>query len=451
MTRAKWPHGGFVALFVLACPALCPGQDIFSRRIVAGLTSPVFATSAPGDPSRLWVVQQTGQIVIVNTSTSSVEGTFLNLANVSGANLITGNEQGLLGLAFAPDYVTSGKFYINYTTNNGNSTDTNGFTRVQEFKRSAGNQYQADVSTARQILQFQQPFPNHKAGWMGYSPNDGNLYIATGDGGNGWDPNNNGQSRTTFLGKMLRIDPSQNNPTNPNIHYVIPNGNPYKGNTSGFLEEIWAYGLRNPWRNSFDRVTGDLWIGDVGQAQREEVNFQGAGNGGGQNYGWRLREGFIATDNGVGGPKPPGNVDPIYDYQHNTGNFGGFAEIGGYRYRGPDLLDEVNGHISLYGTYFFADNVTEHIWTLRYVGASNVDVDLRDSTLRNAVNGGQINQISSFGEDGLGQLYVLDLGGEVFRIEGSPVPEPGSLLLLGAAGLGTAYYVNQRRKVRHNN
>lgn len=416
-----------LTLHLAAGPAAA--QGIYSDRIAAGFNQPLFAASAPGDPTRLWVVERTGNIRILNTITGAIEGTFLDVAATPNAGLITGGgEQGLLGLAFHPDYVNNGRFYTYHITNNGNGGDPNGFSRVTEFTRSAGNPYVADPNSARRILQFQQPFTNHNGGWMGFSPRDGNLYIASGDGGDANDPLNNAQNRASLLGKMLRINVNGDDFADPNINYAIPLTNPFRGNGFGFREEIWSYGLRNPWRSSFDRVTHDLWIGDVGQGAWEEVDFQAAASVGGENYGWRALEG--THDNGaVPDPPPSPRVDPVHEYSHAVG-----ASItGGYMFHGPDLLDPVNGDTLDYA-YFFADYISARIWTLRPV-MGGYDLDERTAALQNSIDGFTINNIASFAEDGFGNLYVIDYGGEVFLIRGTAVPEP-SFLLAGAAVLG---------------
>jgi len=256
-----------------------PGIDF--DQVASGLDRPVFATSAPGDSDRLFVLEQhTGEIKILDLSTKTVTGTFLTLPG----GVSTGNEQGLLGLAFHPDYATNGRFYVNFTNGSGD-------TQVQEFSRSTADT--ADASSGRNILSIDQPFSNHNAGWMGFG-HDNLLYVATGDGGSAFDPQGNSQDITNnLLGKMLRIDVNGDDfAADASRNYAIPNSNPFVGQTGD--DEIFAYGLRNPWRNSFDRQTGDLWIADVGQGQREEIDVLINGTSG-QNYGWADREGTIAS------------------------------------------------------------------------------------------------------------------------------------------------------------
>ena len=286
-----------------------------------------------------------------------------------------GGEQGLLGIAFSPD----GAFlYVNYT-------DVAGDTRIVEFAMRDGL---ADVSSRREVLAVVQPYPNHNGGNLAFGP-DGYLYVGLGDGGSGGDPQGNGQSLSTLLGKMLRIDPR---PTAQGP-YGIPPDNPFVG-APGARPEIWAYGLRNPWRYSFDRATGDLWIGDVGQSEWEEVDMQPASSSGGENYGWNGREGAhpFASDG-----LAPGWVDPVYDYSHRDG---GCVVIGGAVYRGQALP-------SLAGLYVFADVCLGVLETLR----------IDDGEVAHGQLGLSVPGISAFGEDARGELYVLSLEGGIFRLE----------------------------------
>ena len=249
-----------------------------------------------------------------------------------------------MGLAFHPDYATNGRFYVNVTTAAGG-----GDTSIREYTRQTADI--ADAASARVLIAIDQPFTNHNGGWMGFSPVDGLLYITSGDGGSGGDPQNNAQTITNnLLGKLLRIDPLGNNSSNG--QYGIPASNPFVGITGD--DEIWAYGLRNPWRCSFDSLTGDLYIADVGQGAKEEIDVQPASNLGGTNYGWRVRE-------GTNGGALPGAIDPVYDYGHGTGNLEGFSVTGGYLYRGP--IAALNGH------YFFADYVSDRIWSFKWDGS----------------------------------------------------------------------------------
>ncbi len=397
-------------------------------RVASGLSRPIFATAAPGQPDWLYIVEQRGHIEILDLSTGTVHSTrFLNVSN-----LATGNEQGLLGLAFHPDYQNNRLFYV-YTTVSG------GDTVIAEYQANVGGAT-ANPSSARTIMTFDQPFSNHNGGWIGFGPDD-YLYISSGDGGSGYDPQNNGQDITNnLLGKMLRIDVDGDDfPLDANRNYAIPPTNPFVDVVGD--DEIWSYGLRNPWRSSFDRETGDLYIADVGQGVREEINVQPSASSGGENYGWRLREGTIQTPTSVGGPKPAGAIDPIYDYLHASIPTGGYSVSGGYVYRGP--IPELQGH------YFFADYVNPRVWSLRFNGDSPATfdgtnyTDFIDWTDLLDPDVGQINSISSFGEDAAGNLYILDLGGEVFRITaGADYLVPPTTFTIPAGGQSTALVVD---------
>jgi glucose/arabinose dehydrogenase len=417
--------GKRVACSIVACLGLAvglnaqtvPGLDAI--RVASGLTQPLFVTSPPGDFSRLFIVQQTGQVRILNVATGTLNAT--SFLDIHSRLTATGGEQGLLGLAFDPSYATNGKFYLDFTVPGG--AFGNGTTHISQFQVSAGNPDVADTSNEKILLTFDHPENNHNGGWIGFSPRSGddhNLYIAIGDGGAGNDqgsghiePGGNAQNTTTLLGKMLRIhvDPATGTST-------IPSNNPFFGSTTS-RQEIWAFGLRNPFRDSFDRSTGRMFIGDVGQDTREEVDVQQATNpGGGENYGWRLREGTIATPTGnpvVGGSPPPGNVDPILDYPHTTGQ----TVIGGHIYRGQQIP-------ALQGVYVFGDYLGPEpgsigkVFSLNYDGtsASNFQ-DITSQLFPIPTTGGNVSlaNVSSFGEDAAGELYITDIGnGNVYKI-----------------------------------
>jgi Ca2+-binding RTX toxin-like protein len=374
-----------------------------SRRIVTGLDQPLFVTAAPGDTSRLFILEQkTGEIKIFDLNTNQVLNTPFLTIN-SNELLKDGFEQGLLGLAFHPNYASNGKFYVNHTSPGGGDA---GQTKIIEY-RVSNNPNLADATTARTILTFNQPAQNHNGGSMEFGP-DGNLYIASGDGGgSGFLPgvpdfSGNSQDLTdNLLGKILRININSDAfPNNPNRNYAIPSNNPFVGKTGD--DEIFAYGLRNPWRISFDRATGDLYIGDVGQNRREEINFLPNTSSGGQNYGWKYKEGTLLYNNPPL-PLPANLVDPIYQYSHSVGQ----SIIGGYVYRGPVA--------QLRGTYFFADFIAGKIWSFKYNGTTVSE--FRDRTAELVPNVGSINSVSSFGQDAAGNLYIVDLDGEIYKIE----------------------------------
>lgn len=393
-----------------------------TTRVAAGLSAPTFATFAPGDKNHLFVLEKGGAIKVVDLPTNSVLATpFLNIPDTD-----TALEGGLVGLAFHPNYATVGstgygKFYVYVTVDNGGlpvpagtaATATSPFsTHIRQYSVSA-NPLVANT-TATEIMTWPRPQANHVGGWIGFKPNDANqyLYISSGDGGSGndsdaghFEPGGNAQTITNnLLGKQLRIGVNGDDfPTDANRNYTIPPTNPFVGVTGD--DEIWSYGLRNPYRASFDRDTGDLWIADVGQGAREEIDFEPANRTGVPNYGWRLREGNIQTPTaGIGGPPPANYVAPVYDYTHGNGAYQGNAVIGGYVYRGPDP--------SLQGTYLFADEVSSHFWQMN---TTNYSVTNIDSLL--TPNTGSTAAPSSFGEDAVGNVYIVSYGtGGVFRI-----------------------------------
>jgi glucose/arabinose dehydrogenase len=433
-------------------------QGLKVERVTTGLTRPVFGTFAPGDQTKLYIVEQRLGASGGSSSTVSDSGTIRVLDLTTGvldptpfltiSGLANGNEQGLLGLTFHPNYQSNNKFYVNYTSKAPGTTNTASTTRIVEYQTLSSTL--ADTASAKPVLSITQaPYANHKAGWMGFGP-DNHLYIATGDGGSFDDPGNRGQDITdNLLGKMLRIDVNGDDfVADTGRNYAIPATNPFVGTTGD--DEIWAYGLRNPWRNSFDRLTGDLYIADVGQNRWEEVNVQPANSPGGQNYGWDVREGAHNAD-GTAGNALPSAIQPILDYAHATslgGTDTGLSITGGYVYRGPIA--------ELQGKYFYADYLSERIWSLEWNGVTPTNLtsnNLYDNLTEwtnsiEMLNGPYtIDNIVSFGEDALGNLYIFDLGGgaagqgEVFRI--SAVPEPGSGILITIGGMCMAL---QRRR-----
>jgi glucose/arabinose dehydrogenase len=406
------------------CVGSVRGAISGTTRVASGLSSPVFATFAPGDPNHLFVLQQTGAIKVVDLTTKSVLTTpFLTIPDTDAAN-----EGGLLGMAFDPDYNKSGaagfgKFYVYVTVDNGGlpvtagtaATATSPFsTHIRQYSVTNPNSYVANT-TSTEIMSWARPEDNHVAGWIGFNPKDTVnhwLYIDSGDGGLGndsgaghFEPGGNAQNITNdFMGKQLRIDVSGDAfPSDPNKNYAIPPTNPFVGITGD--DEIWSYGLRNPFRASFDRDTGDLWIGDVGQDTREEIDKQPANKTTVSNYGWRLREGNIQTPaGGIGGAIPANYVAPVYDYTHGFGSLQGKAVIGGYVYRGPDP--------SLQGTYIFGDEVSSHYFSMNTTtfAVTNIDGLLPP-------NVGSLTAPSSFAEDSVGNQYIVSYGtGAVFRI-----------------------------------
>jgi glucose/arabinose dehydrogenase len=336
---------------------------------VATLEQPLAMAVRSGDAG-LYVAEKTGRVVVIREGAVDA----VPVLDLTG-QVSLGGEQGLLGLAFAPN----GRYlYVNYT-------DTNGDTHITEYAMQGGR---ADVATRREVLFVEQPYSNHNGGNLAFGP-DGYLYIGLGDGGSGGDPQGNGQSFSTLLGKMLRIDPR---PAGDRA-YGIPPDNPFVDRAEA-RPEIWAYGLRNPWRYSFDRETGDLWIGDVGQSAWEEVDLQPSDSSGGENYGWNRMEGDHTYD----GADPPADaVPPVFEYSHDDG---GCTVAGGYVYRGEAIPD-------LAGAYLFADHCLGRLEAIRLEGGRVVD---------HRVLGPVVPQLSSFGEDAQGELYAMSLGGAVYRL-----------------------------------
>lgn len=383
--------------------------EVGAVRFATGLSSPTYLTSPPADFDRVFVTERLGDIEIVDVATGAVASTpFLSIPNV-----------GTLGsIAFHPEFETNRFFFVHYH-------DTSNMLRIVRYEASVANPDLADASSATPVLSM--PLTGHVGGWIGFGP-DGFLYVQIGDGGDfmSHDAPGNGQGTTTELAaNVLRLDVDGDDfPIDPNRNYAIPSTNPFVGLAG--LDEIWAFGLRNPWRGSFDRLTGDYYIADVGQDSREEVNFEASGIAGGRNYGWRLREGSIATPTGgVGGPQPPGGVDPVYEYLNGLGPIEGESITGGYVYRGPIA--------ELQGRYFFGDFSNPRVWSIRVDSGTNSVTEFVDWTDALTPDVGTLDSLVSFGEDAEGRLYLVDFDGEIFLIEDSaPVPSlpPVGILLL---------------------
>jgi glucose/arabinose dehydrogenase len=335
---------------------------------VANLEQPL-AMSAPPAEDALYIAEKTGRVVAIRAGRVDPRPVLDLSDEVSG-----GGEQGLLGVAVSPD---DAFVYVNYTDREGN-------THVTEFALRNGV---ADASSRRDVLSVDQPFSNHNGGNLVFGP-DGYLYIGLGDGGSGGDPLGNGQSLKRLLAKMLRIDPRPSGDS----PYAIPEDNPF-ADTPGVRPEIWAFGLRNPWRYSFDRQNGDLWIGDVGQDAWEEIDFQSAGSGGGENYGWNRMEGNHPFE----GTEPSDAVRPVFELSHDDGNC---SVTGGYVYRGTAIP-------GLEGAYVFGDFCDGRLIALAQRGGRVVG---------HRVLGPNVPNLASFGEDQQGELYALSLSGEVYRI-----------------------------------
>jgi glucose/arabinose dehydrogenase len=434
-------HGLGLGLLLLAgipsaqafdCTGITPATNtsLNAPIIVTGLTDrPLFVTAPPGDTSRIFIVGQNGYIRIKN---KGVAGTTLYLDIDARVNS-TSDEMGLLGLAFDPDFATNGYFYVNYTE----VVSTIRYTVIARF--TALNATQGDPNSEFRLMRFVQPETNHNGGWMGFGP-DGYLYIATGDGGGGGDVHGacgNGQNLSTLLGKMLRIDPGGTDPTSlpPDCGlggqgYVIPQANPFDDGAGGSAcDEIYAYGLRNPWRPSLDAATGDLYIADVGQGCWEEINFVERPGDGGFNFGWRQMEGTHCYNpaQGCGATSAanclptcndPSFTNPVLDYS-NSGQ-PECAITGGYVYRGCRMP-------SFTGKYFYGDYCTGVVKSLRMV--DGVVTNQQDWTSQvdpsNLLDFG----LTSFGEDAEGELYITDRSGEIRKL----VPPIGSVEL-GSTG-----------------
>jgi glucose/arabinose dehydrogenase len=400
-------------LAIICLTAAAPAHAQLQGQVYAsGFQSPVAFVQDPTDRSVQLVVEQRGRIRVVRSGTI-VGDDFLNLS----AAVSCCGEQGLLGLAFAPDYASSGRFYVNFT-------NTAGDTVVARFNRSAiptladpASRFDLQLERTRVI---DQPFANHNGGHLVFGP-DGYLYIGLGDGGSGNDPDHRAQNPNELLGKMLRID--VNVPATDAIGYRIPPDNPFVG-ASSVRGEIWAFGLRNPWRYSFDEVArggaGALVIADVGQNQREEINYEPRGAGG-RNYGWRNREG--TRDNVTSRPLYSTPTDPIFEYGRNDG----ISVTGGFVYRGARLGAGYRGR------YFFAD-YSGRVWSLALSIEPSGEARASDRREHTAELGGSamLGNVSSFGVDSDGELYIVNHSGRIVRITGplTTPPPPAGLKII---------------------
>jgi len=380
---------------------LFPGEAALSSiKIADGFSKPVYMCQAPGDNNRLFVLEQKGVIKIIKNGKKERKP-FANLRDRVHNPLMPGDERGLLGMAFHPNYQSNGYVYLNYV-------DEDDHTIVSRFSVS-NNPNRLNAKSERILIKLKQPFTNHNGGHIVFGP-DGYLYISLGDGGKAGDPYNNAQNLGNLFGTVLRIDVDRGE------LYAIPDDNPFI-NSPKTRGEIWLYGLRNVWRFSFDRETGDVYIGDVGQNMWEEIDFVSAEEAGGQNFGWRVMEGTHCYN-------PPEDCEqigvlPIYEYPNDanymkvlTGmdepNVDGCSVTGGYVYRGKDIP-------GLNGTYFFADYCSGNIWTFKEV--EGMATNFRNRTAEINLGGGQFtNYISSFGEDNNGELYFVDYNGTIYKL-----------------------------------
>lgn len=366
------------------------------RRVGTGFASPVFVTALPDSSGRVLVVERAGRIRILNPATGAIAATpFLDIIG----QVSTDGERGLLSVALAPDYATSGRAYVYLTA-------LDGAVQLRRYTSPAGNRDALDAASGDVLLTIPHPRSNHNGGWLGFD-SAGLLYMATGDGGGANDPDFNGQNRNTLLGKMLRLDVSRDDfPADPLRDYGIPPANPYVG--GGGAGEVWLYGLRNPFRNSFDRATGELWIGDVGQGAIEEVDRVQTTDSG-LNMGWPLYEGTRV----LFGSGPAGLTMPVTEYSHGTGPLQGNSITGGFVYRGP--VEQ------LQGLYIFADYVSNNVWSVPIAGLTPGTTTPSSAFInRNPAftpDAGALTSIVSFGEDQAGNLLIVSIAGSVFMIE----------------------------------
>lgn len=342
---------------------------------------PVDLLSPPDDSNRLFVVSQTGKIIVFDNKKSiSTFNVFFDISD----QVLSSGEMGLLGLTFHPNFENNQRFYIYYNEiNSGNS-------KIVQYQTEVNDNNKANLSSALLILEQPQPYGNHNGGQIRFGP-DNYLYISLGDGGSSGDPHGNGQNRSTLLGSILRINVTESSIESP---YTIPEDNSFVNNSVGYREEIFAYGLRNVWRYSFDSLTGNLWGGDVGQNAIEEIDIIVKG----ENYGWNTKEGFNCY-NPSSGCDSTDLIDPIYQYDRAEG----FSITGGYVYRGTDIL-------SLNGSYIYGDYISGKIWSLKLDDQGNVENKLLFET--------NIN-ITAFGIDKFNELYILDHIGDIYKFEGN--------------------------------
>ena len=361
-------------------------QDLEANLVTSGYSAPLYLCSPPGDNTRLFIVEQSTARIKIYKPASNTISTFLDIGPIVGS----GSERGLLGMAFHPDYASNRKFYVSYTNNSGSSM-------LVQYLRSASSQDSADSSSATTIYgPVSQPFSNHNGGCIQFGA-DGKLYFGLGDGGSANDPGNRAQNMSNPMGKMLRFNVDGGAP-------YSASDNPFYNGSGGLSDYMWSLGWRNPWRFSFDRQTGDMWVGDVGQNQREEVSFEAAGDAG-NNYGWRCMEAFRCT--GLSGCTCNSSAltPAAHEYTHSGGNC---SITGGYVYRGNLMPNMV-------GRYFFGDYCSGRIWSGQ-PNSAGVLTNVVEHTSDLGIPGSEL--ITSFGEDANGELYVVDSsGGQIWRLE----------------------------------
>jgi glucose/arabinose dehydrogenase len=388
----------------VSADAIFVPANVGFRELITGLSQPVSIANAGDGDGRLFIVERIGRIRIFKND-ALLPAPFLDLQSIVNS---TGGEQGLLALAFHPNYGMNGQFYTLFTNQDGSLV-------LSRFTRSSNNPDLADPNSRITLLTIPHPTnQNHNGGMLAFGP-DGYLYWSTGDGGGGGDPPNNAQNLNLLLGKILRLD--VDNP-DPGLNYGIPASNPFFANPNFDTKKIWAYGLRNPWRFSFDKLTGDIFIGDVGQSAREEIDFQAAASAGGENYGWRVMEGSICY-NPPSGCDQSGKVLPITDYDHSLG----CSVTGGYIYRGS-LYPPMQGH------YFYSDICSGILFSL-YNDPTNgwTETQIIDTPY----------SVSTFGEDEQGELYFADYGaGKIYQMCYGLAPSPSCLFATISGNAGVA-------------
>lgn len=369
-------------IFILALNVSLKAQtpNLSFESFQTGFSSPTTITHAGDD--RIFVLEQNGTIKIIENGNVTDFMDINNRVSSPSDNLnVYADELGLLGLAFDPDFENNGYFFLNYTNNDQNTV-------ISRFSINSSNPNLGNADSEELVIEIEQPYSNHNGGCIAFGP-DGYLYIGMGDGGNSGDPQGFGQNMTSLLGKILRLDVSS-------LPYSVPNDNPFVGNNN-YFPEIWASGVRNPWKFSFDTQTGDLWIGDVGQNAWEEIDFQSSSSQGGENYGWNCFEGFASYENNGCNDN---YTDPVHTYENN-GYPNDCSITGGFVYRGTSYPN-FNGH------YVFGDYCTGKIFTLSDEGNTNFDLSTQENT---------DIFISCFGEDNNGELYLADRNtGEIFSI-----------------------------------
>lgn len=413
-------RGVRVAVVSLATLPGLASADLRLERLALGVPSLIAYLEDPATPGTFLAVSQTGLIRVVQDGLVR-DAPFLDLRD----DISSGGERGLLGLAFPPDAAASGRLFVNFTNRAGHTVIARFSRRPDDRLRVAREtRFDLDWGDGRRLVE--QPFSNHNGGHLAFGP-DGHLYIGLGDGGSANDPRNLAQSPMSLLGKMLRVDVAV--PDDDPRGYVVPADNPFVGR-GDVRAEIWALGYRNPWRYGFDDVgegaTGALVVADVGQGAREEVDYEPAGAGG-RNYGWRLREGTIATP---GVPPAPVDFGPLVEPVHDYGRGDGQSITGGYVYRGTRLPRAYRGR------YFFADFVSGRVWSL----GLSIDPDTREAARADVVEhtrelGGSLTGVSSFARDLAGELYIVTIGGAVFWIASDDEEEPDEVERMDATRL----------------